>query len=687
MLAGQTTLRTLLEGTKQYRAPLYQRRYSWRQSEWEGLWKNVLTQYELFAAEESSAGDDERTPTHFLGSFVLAPVPGPARTPARQHIVDGQQRLTTLFALLAALRDILARIDETQYERFNNLYLHNQYQKGEDRWRLVLTEHDRASLNALVGHYPAQPESTVGAAYRFFLNRLEGVRIQQQPVDLEHLEEVILDRLVVVEITAQQDDNVHRIFQTLNSTGVALDQVDLLRNHVFMLLPRRGDTVFREVWQPMEKTLGVRDLDFFLWADLIRAGYESTNRDAVYNTWREKLEPFEQDEEAVEQELRGLQKRSREYEKILDPAKCGEENIELRLRRLKEWGTNTVNPILLLLLLRHDDGAPAQDVARAMLHLESYLVRRLVASIPTNNLNRIFSSLPGQLSPVPPLSDAIRDALSGGRKYWPTDADVRAKCRTEDFYGAQRAHQRQFVLRRIEEHLVPNERPDWEATNITIEHVMPRNLSEEWLDHLIGTEEDPMEAHRQLLHTLGNLTLTGYNPQLSNHHFQRKQQIYEQSRLEMNRRLLEHDTWGREEINKRADFLAECIVDIWPGPLPGAAGAVSDEPDWERVESALTALEGGQWTNYEALTDLLGIPLQNVVLEARGGRLQESDRFRVLRSDGGVDAEAPWVSANVAAHLEQLLGLGIIESREDPRGVPDNYMGPQALLRAIGEED
>lgn len=680
MEARQTILQPLFEGTKQFQAPLYQRRYAWKQTQWDGLWKNILTQYQL-----SAAGSGAASTTHFLGSFVLAPVPGPQSTPAKSFIVDGQQRLTTLFALLCALRDAAAREHHGEYERFNNLYLHNQYQEGGNRFRLVLTEDDRGHINSIVENYPAQPSGLVGAAYQFFANRIETRRVSGDPLNLALFEETIFNRIMVVEITAQHGDNVHRIFQTLNSTGVDLDQVDLLRNHFFMLLSARGERAYRQIWQPMEARLGNRSLDFFLWVDLVRAGHDGINRDEVYRTWQEELEPIEHHEEAVEGQMQELADRSEQYAKLVEPSFCEEPPIAARLARLKEWGTGTASPLLLHLLVEHEAGRyESSDIAQAMLYVESYLVRRLLARIPTNNLNRIFSGIVSSLPARDSIAVAVREALSGPGKYWPSDEDLLVKVQTVDFYRAQRPFQRQYVLRRLEESFNDRERLDWEGSDLTLEHIMPQNLSEEWYRDLEESGENPLEVHRELLHTIGNVTLTGYNPQLSDKPFERKQQIYEMSRLEMNRRLTQTEKWRRVEVLARSALLGQAAIGIWPGPLPGSPGTEEAGPDWERAESALAALPEGNWTSYTALSEFMGLPTQVLIHSVREGELSPQ-RHRILRGDGRIDTEARWVANNVVAHVDRLLAEGIIEDRQDARGAWDRYVDEGGLLELIGE--
>ena len=474
------------KGVKQFVAPAYQRRYTWTQPQWESLWRQVLRQHQALVDTRDAHEAGLQLPslsTHFLGSFVLAPLPGPAAQITRHQIVDGQQRLTTISVLLAAIRDVVSVDAPHDGERIDNTYLVNQYKQGEDRSKILLTAVDRADLIGVTLNRPAAPTGRIGSAYQYFRNRIEVTLAGDAGLDLTDLETAVVTRLAVVEITAGGTDSVHRIFQTLNSSGVRLEQVDLLRNHFFMLLPSQADAIYESLWLPMEAALGQAGLDDFFFTDLVRrrGGSERYARHDVYPSYQEELEPIENDEQSVIYEIEAVNARAEVYRQIGEPALAEQEEIRHRLSRLHEWGTATTGPLLLELLLRvSEERISTSDAERALLYIESFLVRRLLLRIPTNNLNRIFSELPASLPAEGDVADALRQALSIRGRYWPTDEDIKARITSEEFYKAQRPAQRQFVLRRLEEALPHEVPPNWAAATLTIEHVMPQTLTNEW---------------------------------------------------------------------------------------------------------------------------------------------------------------------------------------------------------------
>ena len=242
-------------------------------------------------------------------------------------------------------------------------------------------------------------------------------------------------------------------------------------------------------------------------------------------------------------------------------------------------------------------------------------------------------------------------------EYWPSDRRLREAIRTQPFYFQGRQDQKMLIFRRLEESYEHAEPIDWEVTTLSIEHVMPQTLNGEWRAAIEAESDDAETVHTELLHTLGNLTITAYNGQLSNNPYERKQEILAGSHLELNRAIVPAGKWGRAEISARADELAERAIAIWPAPLPGVEEP-SEGRDWSRLHAALAALPNGAWTTYTDLAELIGshqVPVgQHIATNAailNGHRVLNADRqvaagfhwsdpaddrdvYEVLRADG-----------------------------------------------------
>lgn len=346
-------------------------------------------------------------------------------------------------------------------------------------------------------------------------------------------------------------------------------------------------------------------------------------------------------EAEVEAEVRDLALRAHHYKRLIDPSTEDDPEIRGALSRLRRWGAQTSYPVLMAAYdLRERGVLSIEGMRQVVSYIESFLVRRQLAGIPTNALNRLFVQLVDDLPEDEDFPQALRRELSRPRRYWPTDDQLREAMRTRPFYLSGRAQQRKIILERLEESFGHPEPVNLTAADLTIEHVLPQTLSEEWRAHLADLGQDAEEVHESLVHTLGNLTLTAFNGTLSNNPFQRKRQIYSGSHLELNRALSEEDAWGRVEILARANALADQAIAIWPGPLPGVAEELSGF-DWSRVNAAIAAIPRGRWTTYGDLAQLGGTaakPVGQHVAETPG----LDNAYRVLGSDGKPRPEFRW---------------------------------------------
>jgi alkylated DNA nucleotide flippase Atl1 len=632
----ETNLKQLVQGEKQFRVPLWQRRYTWRITDHRLLWRDILEQYAL-ASDGAAAGSSG----HFLGSIVLSPLPYAASDAAPFLIVDGQQRLTTLMLLLAAIRDASAKTDPQAIERYNELYLINKFQQGESYFRLAPTQADRPSFFACIRRSPGSGgPDLIGQAYRFFRSHIELLGPDDEPLDLDRLTAVVVERLAVVDITTGHGDNAHRIFQSLNATGVNLTQADLLRNLIFMLLPARAGRVYDEVWRPMERLIGFDNLEGLARGDLQRRGIDVAVDD-VFRRHQDRLETMPGGEEAIEQAVRDLALRARHYKQIIDPSAEPDPQVRAGLLRLRRWGAQTSYPVLMTAYDLRDRGLLTVEGMREVVScIESFLVRRQLAGIPTNALNRLFVQFVAQLPDDGSFPEAVRRELSRPRRYWPTDQQLREAIRSRAFYFSGRGPQRKLILERLEQSYGHPEQIDFDNTSLTIEHVLPQTLSQEWRAHLVGLGQDPDEVHQRLVHTLGNLTLTAFNGTLSNNPFERKRQIYSGSHLELNRGLAEQHAWGDEEILARADELADHAITIWPSPLPGVAEQPSGF-NWSRINAAVAAIPLGRWTTYGEIAQLGGtaaMPVGQYIANTAG----IDNAYRVLGSDGKPRPDFHW---------------------------------------------
>ena len=666
MKAYETTFQKLAGGLKQFQVPLYQRPYSWGRKELGQLWDDLSEQMDA-----DQADDGYRAPAagHFIGSVVLAPGSSSASGLDRWLVIDGQQRLTTLSIALTAVRDRLRAIGAddpaagVNAARIHEIYLVNRHETGDDKYRLMPTQVDRHSYRALVNAEPdAGGSDTIGYAYNFFTRKLAGDAVPE----LVRAEAAIGRRLSLVEIQAEPGDNVYRIFESLNNTGKKLSQTDLLRNFVFMLLPRTGQEVYDEVWLPMQDELGPDTLETLAWLDLVLRGDDRAKQSEVYHGQKERLDRVAAagGEKAVRTELEQLRRLGQLLLKVTDPHGYEDESdLAEALHRLESWGNAIYRPLALHLMVLRDQGqAETDDLVRALGYVESFLVRRMLAGVATNNLNRIFMTSPKEVEPGASVADAVHRYLSHPRRLWPGDRAFADAIATRSFYWSGKSFQKHFVLRRLEESYESAEPVDFDQADLTIEHVMPQSPTREWLD-VLRPQTDPgerdIELHERLLHTLGNLTLSAQNSTLSNHIFERKQRIFDASALRMNREIAEAPSWGRPEIEARAARLTERALGLWPAPLSGTPDPSEAERVAQPVAEAVSMVPADSWTTHRELALLAGSGVGAVRTHLEGaGNLPHQDRvFPDSESarDAGQDLDR-FVSA---ATLAELVGLEV----------------------------
>jgi alkylated DNA nucleotide flippase Atl1 len=256
--------------------------------------------------------------------------------------------------ILCALRDAAAETEPHLVDRFDKLYLINEFQQGPSRFRLQPTEEDRKAYQARVERSgQADAQDLITDAYRFYAQRLREPRPGGNPIDATAFERVIAERMAIVEITTEHGDNAHRIFQSINGTGVDLNQADLLRNYIFMLLPTEAEMVYEQVWRPMEMTVGVDNLAGLARVDLQRRGQNVATSD-VYAVHQRLLDPMAHDEGKVRAWAEDFAMRGRHYKRLIDPASEPDAELAAGLGRLARWGAQTSYPVLMVAYDLHE---------------------------------------------------------------------------------------------------------------------------------------------------------------------------------------------------------------------------------------------------------------------------------------------------------------------------------------------
>ena len=539
----------LVNGTKQFIIPAFQRDYSWTAEQCQQMWKDIIR----------AGGSDE---DHFIGSFVYI-AGNTAAVFSSWLVIDGQQRLTTLTLLLIALRDHIRETgwagSEPTPGQIDAYFLTNEHESGDRRYKVALRRHDDATLRALVdGKNPAEVASNselVVGAYRYFREQLNGPKANPALVYRG------IGRLNIVDVTLHRRiDDPQQVFESLNSTGVDLTQSDLIRNYLLMGLPEPEQTrMYDDYWSKVEtlfREAGSSSDTFLRDFIALRQGTTTQVRaDRIYAEFRDFWQPSTVD--ALGNLLEDLVQFARYFVSFLQPDRIASKSLATAMRAVRSLGF-THTTLVMRLYQRYEEGAlPHDDFVRALDLISSYLVRRSVLGMQTRAYWAVFARMAHAVTNEAPL-ESLQVAMA--RQSFPADADFASELQESDLYRLRIC---QHVLSQLEN---AGESEPSPVSEYSIEHIMPQNIQNvaEWKDMLGLDWED---VHRKWLHRLGNLTLTAYNSTYSNKPFEEKKTVtgeFEQSAVRLNGFVRRQTQWTAAEMEERGAILARRALQIWP---------------------------------------------------------------------------------------------------------------------------
>jgi hypothetical protein len=548
MKAAINTLGHVLYAPSQYVIPVFQRNYRWERPQWDKLWASL-----------AEIQQPAKTGNHFMGFlvFVQGGVAQPGQN-TRFHLIDGQQRLTTTSLLLAAIRNVAARMgDDELAQEVHQYYLVHPLKKGEHHMRLLPKAQDHDAFLAIVERRPV-PAGRMADALVYFEQALEALRAQE-PAALRPVFDAVCQRLEFMCATLESE-NAYSIFKSLNSTGVPLGQADLIRNFVFMHVhPDAQDEFDRVHWAPLEA--------MFTDADdrLDEARFSRFFRDVLMAESGQYVQPadtfatFEARNEATGFDpvamVQRLHVHAEHYAVITGTAESQSFGVTSGLRELNRLESSTTYPLLLALFTAVDAGRmPPSALGRCIGMLRGFIFRRFVCGESSRGYGKMFVRAI-DFETQEPVEALERYLLARG---WPYDERfIEAFVRLPLY---KRGYARE-VLETLEE-----ARGHKEAASLAqaqVEHVMPQTLKDEWLEDL---GDEPERVHADWLHTPGNLTLSAYNQEVGNQVFAVKRARFATSNVGLTREIAEAVQWGEQEIAERGQRMAQDAAGLWYGP-------------------------------------------------------------------------------------------------------------------------
>lgn len=557
MKATEARLLEFMKRAPQFTIPIYQRTYSWTKTECKQLFDDILR-----------VGRSDEISAHFIGSIVYIQEGLYQVTESPSLLViDGQQRLTTVSLLLEALARHLGDTEPVKgfsARKIRNYYLLNPEEDGEQAFKLILTQTDKDTLLAVMQQkpWPADYSIRVKTNFEYFME-LVGELGSDLPALCKGL-----GKLIIVDIALNRDqDNPQLIFESMNSTGRELSQADLIRNFVLMgLEPKHQTKLYQDHWRPMEIAFGqeayAAHFDSFMRRYLTMKTGTIPNVGKVYDAFKEYARP-QIASSGVDALVADLHAHARYYCAMALGKETDKELAEA-FHDLRELRVDVAYPFLLQLYHDYDHGLLSHDdFLQAVRLVESYVFRRAVCGIPTNSLDKTFVNLTRSIKQDRYLESIMAYfLLQRSYRRFPADDEFKRALKERDLYNFRN---RTYWLRRLE-NFGRKERVN--VAEYTIEHIMPQNenLSQAWRQEL---GPDWQRVHQTWLHTLGNLTLTGYNSEYSDRPFAQKRDMpggFRESPLRLNEGLGSVQRWDEAAIRERAEKLAAKAVLVWRRP-------------------------------------------------------------------------------------------------------------------------
>ena len=626
--------------------PVYQRDYNWQEKQCQRLFKDIL-----------QTGKNEKVSSYFLGSIVYIHDGIYGVGEKEFHVIDGQQRMTTLTLLFLAIYfKLKGTILAKDADKIYNQYVVNPYSEKEIKLKLLPPEENLYILNKIshnkFNELEAFQDRNMLKNYLFFEKELENLSFD----DMKHLSNGI-EKLIYIDIALEKGkDDPQKIFESLNSTGLDLSQGDLIRNYILMDLERgEQNRIYKEIWIPIENNCKVSDgseitsyVSDFIRDYLTLKTEKISSKPKVFETFKAYYEK-ENDEK-----LEDMKKYSEAYSYIIKPILEKDKDIQRELDYLKSLDKTVINTFLIGILKDYKDNILEKDeLVNMLILLQSYLWRRYITEKPTNALNKIFQGMYGKISRSGNYYENLVDILMA--EDFPTDEELESALKLKNVYKDK--EKLNYVFKKLENYN-HNELIDFDNEKITIEHIFPQKPNKAWKENYSDNELEQMISFKD---TISNLTLTGSNSNLSNKAFHEKRDDevhgYRNSKLYMNKYLGRLEEWNLLSMEARFESLYDDIIKIWKRPEDKATN------DMEKITFVLK----GKITSGK-------------------GRLLSNEKFEILKGTSivlEVKSDNPSTFRRNKNLIEDLIRKNLIEKLEDRYVFKENYIATSPSAAAI----
>lgn len=628
----------VFDGTeKKIVIPVYQRNYDWTPRQCERLFDDI--------EEMIDAGRSK----HFFGAVV-----GNPEDSFTWVVIDGQQRMTTVSLLMLALVHAIEAGDiepgdPTLAGKLMRNYL--EFRDGSDqKFKLKPVKDDKSSYARLFGpeeYFNEKSKITVN--YRYFRERLKATSFDARTIwndGISNLEVMLLD--------LEKEDDPQRIFESINSTGLALKESDKIRNFILMgLNQREQNEIYEKYWNEMEKNVSFATDGFIRWY-LVSQTSKTPKESDLFEAFKIYVKKSGRSVKDIVKDLHRFSNIARE----LQTATTGYKEIDRRLRRANSILSDVVKPFLWLTYKDFKTGViDGNDFAEVVAVIETYIFRRIMAGVAANAMNKIFANSYSELQKLRKNNERYSDVLAymllnrqqSGRL--PDDVEFLTGFKSRDVYRMRQGYRSYFfdVMERGDSKDVVDIARYITDGDLTIEHIMPQKLSNQWRAELGADAE---EIHSTWVNRAANLTITGYNSEYSNHSFEKKLTMeggFQDSPYFLNAYVKQQTTWGVQQLEERSEILASRALELWPYPttdfeppkLVLPMEPMGLETSFKGEEIAAVELEGAK-TAVNSWRDML-VTVFRVLLELdRDGVLATASESPLLMDENVAELAANW---------------------------------------------
>ncbi len=545
MQASKSTIMALIGANyTQLKIPIYQRTYDWQKKHCEKLVNDIFNAM-------------EHGKEHFTGTVVYINETNFAREKV-SLIIDGQQRLTTVILILKGLEDLAIKYGhDALAEQIRDKFLETDTKNFTKTNKLIPTDEDQTNFDKLMANMFNEVDKTSSMFENYFIIKLQLERKLKNSEDLTNFFTTLIDQMTIVELVLDKDDDPQEIFESINSTGLELSQADLVRNYLLMST-KDQDRLYNLYWKPLYAKLKGEQLEEYLFNFLLLKLQKNIKYNEIYQNFLNYHESSDLDKEEV---LSTLLDVSNIYNSFITNNKRYSEEINELLSSFTELGQSTIFPFLLRVFIDFENGGISEmELLNVLKLFRSYHIRRMIVNAPSGTLRGLYINLYNRIFKVENNKERYYDSIAFFMSQFKTKDEIPSNhyvlTSLDKFSIYKQPSLAKYVLTTLENKASAEKLL---VGDLTIEHLMPQTLNQSWRN-MLGVNYE--EIHEEYLHTLGNLTITGYNSQLGNKPFNEKKEIISTNSKAtyLNSDILASQEWTLPNIQKRTYRLATDLL-------------------------------------------------------------------------------------------------------------------------------